>query len=247
MHHFLRLLTGAVTLLGCMGASAEVIVDDFTVGPQSVTANSGNGNANSLLNGLDTAHVLNGERQITVQGTMSVGNTNATVSTSGSGSLVYTSNNPAFTTASLGTLILTHAPGNRFDTVDLSGVADQHYFIDVASANLGVIDPGFTSQVKLSTPFGNYSQDIDFLSSPTPYSASVAMSGFTGADLTQVYNLSLDITRLSTTATFQIDKVYSSDLSSVPEPRAIAMCVIAMLLVAVRRGLSGNEQGLVGR
>ena len=86
-------LVGLLAVLQVQTASAATIIDDFTVGSSSLQVDSGTGNINSIETGLDSAHVLNGQRKVTLQGNISVGNVTSNVLLLFDGRIRYTTNN----------------------------------------------------------------------------------------------------------------------------------------------------------
>ncbi|MDA7527429.1 hypothetical protein N8590_00420 [bacterium] len=217
----------------------SIVVDTFAVGPQTVTANSGNNNASQSLSGLDTAHVLDGQRRITVQGNMSVGSIVATVDTSNGGSFAYSSNNPAFTDAFGGRLLLTHIAGDRSNTFDLSQFASEFYIIDFESSFFGG-SGSFAATLNVSSPSGSDSTSLTIDETGSPFQVSVPISELSGADLSQAYNLTLDISGLPSTAAFEISNISFS--SSVPEPRAVTLLVLAILILATSSLFKSRRQ-----
>ncbi len=231
-------LIGLFTLIPYI-AEGSLVVDTFAVGSQTVTANSSNNNVSQSLTGLDPAHVLEGRRRITVQGNMSVGAIVADVDTSNGGSLTYLSNNPAFTDAFGGRLLLTHIAGSRASTFDISAFSSDFYVIDFESAFFGGNGP-FGATLSLSSPTGTDSTPITILESGSPFQVVVPMSELSGANFSQAFNLTLDISGLPSTAQFEINNI--SFASAVPEPAAVTLIALAFLLAGTFRILVKNQK-----
>jgi hypothetical protein len=219
-------------LFFCHGLQADHI-DSFAVGPQSVTADSNNSGSGQLLSGLDSTEVLGGSRIVSVWGNMSSGSITAVVDTSGTGSLSFTSNSPAYTDDFKGELSITSIFGNRFETFDISAYSDQFYIVDVASADFGSAGPNFDASVGLTSAAGDASPTITFKDSTTPYSAEIPLSAFFGVDLSMAFNLILEIDNIPADANFTIDNIRFGP-STIPEPSTFVLLATLGLAAALR-------------
>ncbi|TWU40539.1 hypothetical protein [Novipirellula artificiosorum] len=202
------------------------IIDTFSVGTQGVVANAADNNVRSDLNGLDSSQVLDGRRALTIQGEISLGLIVAAVDTSGGGMLSYASNNPVFTNAFDGRLLLTHVPGDRINTFDLSPFSSQFYIVDFNQAFFGGNGP-LDATVRVSSPSGSDFTVFSIPESVTPFRVAVPMSELAGADLSDAYSLTLDINGIPSTASFEISEIRFA--TSVPEPSGcVALCCMAV-------------------
>lgn len=235
----MRILSLLIVLVVQVPVSADLI-DRFRVGSQSITADQNNNNVISPVSGLDPNELLNGERTLSVQADVSSGFIRSTVDTSGTGSLLYESFNPSFTNAFGGRLILTHLPGDRFDTVDISQYASSNYVIDFKQAFFGGNGP-MDALLRVSSPTGSDSVAFSILESSTPFQVLVPMSGLGSADLSNAYNLSLDVGGIPSTGGFEISQI--SFATAVPEPSSflfLAAAGMAVGLIKFRQGFSNT-------
>lgn len=227
-----------VSILLSSGAVQAGVIDDFQVGPITVTADSSEDNVLQSQTALDPAHVLEGQRWITVQGSMTSGSIETEVDISGDGSLIYRSNDPVFDSASQGRLLLTYLPGDRFTTFDLPALLDGDVIaLDVLNADFGDGVSSIDAGLDLSTSStGFYSLPFTLHASTTPYTLLFPLEDFTdaGADLSNVYHLTFDFEGLPPDATFTLGHVSST---VIPEPTSLATLTLfgSMLLTRRRR------------
>ena len=217
------------SLLGFSTSQADLVIDNFLDGPQTVVADASNNNTNDLVTGLNSNNVLGGARALTVQGEMTVGFTRAVIDTS-VGTLSFESFNPAYSNQFDGRVLLTNIPGNRFDTFDISAHTNDLYVIDFERTFWGATGPDV--ELLISSPTRSQSFGLTVPESSTPFSVSVPMSQYSGVDFSRAFNMRLDIGQLSPNASFQINQVR---FAAVPEPSTFGLTGFWSLGMALRR------------
>jgi hypothetical protein len=222
---------------------AETIIDDFSVGPLTKIANTADYNSTSSQSGLDSQHLIIGQRRLTLQGDMSSGSVEATIDAAVGGRLHYLPHTPVFSTDNTfhrdygGRIILTYLPGDRFTSYDFASLAPGSAFaIDVISADFGT-KGSFRGQIGMNgfDALGTFTLH----NSSTPYTILVPFSSLLINPMTTKVGsltfdfMDLDYSGIPAAGTFVLDAI-----RVVPEPSGLLIGTLACLTIvapSVRR------------
>ncbi|TWU60666.1 hypothetical protein Poly51_09460 [Rubripirellula tenax] len=233
---------------------SAVVIDSFRVGSQVVSTGS-NVAGSSSIGGLDPNEVLFGKRTLTLRAERDSGPLFSMVDTSGTGSLRYMpSLSFQLPPNDRGRIELTHLPGNGVETFDISQYANSNYVIDFEHAgfggtpSFGVGPPIFgvgpvDALLRVSSTTGSDSVAFSIFESFAPFQVLVPMSGLSNADLSNAYNLTLDIEGIPSQGTLKISQI--SFATAVPEPSSflfLAAAGLAVGLIKFRERIKGQER-----
>jgi hypothetical protein len=204
------------------------MIDDFSVGEVTRIASVRNYNVSSGQSGLDGAHVLLGQRTLTLQGDMASGSVEAKITASNGGLLQYTPQSPVFSTDNIfnrdfgGRIILTYLPGDRSTSYDLLSLAPGNAFaIDVLHADFGAAE-AFTGQIGMNgrDAVGTFT----IRNSTTPYTIVIPYSSLTiNPSTTRIRALTFDFMSLGYNGIPAVGEFALDAIRVVPEPNCWSM------------------------
>lgn len=210
MNLLTRNLVRLPAVLLCLTTSVASVIDDFSAGPLTLTANDAGQSV--LQTGLAESAVMGGSRSVYARSLQS-----------GSLDIDPLAGEFRFTSeVSFGYFTLQYGGSPSFPANLLAGGNDR-FVINITELTPGLWRGLFSFEIQSGNQWFRYGFDRDVFALTAPAELSIPFSRFPVADLAHVQGLRLDVARFEPGFTIAMDSI-----QAVPEPAVAALCLLGL-------------------